>query len=367
VTDLDLDTDERDAREVEQAERGRRRRVVVALVLLVAVPLVAVLGGAIWFWWQLDPPGSAGATVDIEIVPGWGISEIGDELAREGVVGSSFVFRTYSRATGAGPFQAGRYELRRDLGVRGAIDVLEAGPVLTYHELAVPPGRWLSEVAALVEAQLPGRSAARFLALAQSGAVRSRFQPDGQVSLEGYLWPDTYRFTDEEDELDVLRTMVEQFDAVGERLGLDGASVEGNGAAEIVVIASLVQQEAKVDEDRPLIASVVYNRLRVGMPLQIDATVVYAVGVATGARPTSGLTVEQLRADSPYNTYVRTGLPPTPISSVTEASLRAAIEPASTPFRFYVLADERGAHVFAETYEEHLANVAEARRRGLLG
>jgi len=103
------------------------------------------------------------------------------------------------------------------------------------------------------------------------------------------------------------------------------------------------------------------------MPLQIDATVVYAVGVATGARPTSGLTVEQLRADSPYNTYVRTGLPPTPISSVTEASLRAAIEPASTPFRFYVLADERGAHVFAETYEEHLANVAEARRRGLLG
>jgi UPF0755 protein len=366
VTDTDVGVDD-DAVGAEPTDRKRRRRVVVALLLLEALPLLVLGGGGAWFWWQLDPPGGAGPRTDVEVADGWGIGEIGDELARRGVIGSSFVFRTYARLTDAGPFQAGRYELRRDLGVRDAIDALEAGPVLTYDELAVPPGRWLTEVAELVESQLPGRSAARFLELARSGAVRSRLQPEEQASLEGYLWPDTYRFTDEEDELDVLRTMVEQFDAVATRVGLGEAIVEGHGAPEILVIASMVQQEAKVEGDAPLIASVIYNRLRDGMPLQIDATVVYAVGLANGARPTSGLTVDQLRAESPYNTYLHPGLPPTPISGVTEASLLAALQPAQTPYRFYVLADADGRHAFAQTYEEHLANVAEARRLGLLG
>jgi UPF0755 protein len=348
-------------------ERGRRRRVRLLVALLVGAPLVLALAAGAWVWWQLDPPGNPGAEIEIEVEQGWGTGEIGDALADHGVIGSSLVFATYARLTGRDEIQAGTYVLRRDLGARAALDALEAGPVIVYEDLAVPPGYWITEIAEMVEEQLPGRSAERFLAAAASGAVRSRYQPDGVSSLEGFLWPDTYRFTADDDETDVLATMVAEFDRRADALGLATTSVEGLSPYEVLTVASMIQQEAKLDEDRPLIASVIYNRLRVPMRLQVDATVIYGVGQATGERPAGGLTDAQLAADTPWNTYTRDGLPASPISSVTEASLAAALQPASTPYRYYVLADPSGAHAFAETYEEHLANVAAAREQGLLG
>ncbi|HEX5614056.1 MAG TPA: endolytic transglycosylase MltG [Acidimicrobiia bacterium] len=357
----------RGRRRASRLERSSRRRIALAIVLLVGLPLVLVGGVVGWVWWQLDPPGGAGGEVEIEVAEGWSTSEIADELSRHGVIGSTLVFTTYAGITDAGPFQAGSYVLQEDLGIRDAIDVLEAGPTIVFQDLAIPPGRWLPEVAQLVAEQLPGRSAEDFLAVAQSGTIRSRFQPEGVTSLEGFLWPDTYRFTDADDETTILRTMVEQFDEVAERAGLATTGTEGRTPYEILTIASMIQQEAKLDEDRALIASVIYNRLRDGMPLQIDATVIYGVGQATGARPTTGLTATQLETDTPWNTYTRATLPATPISSITEASLLAALAPATSPFRYYVLADAEGRHAFAETYEEHLENVAAARAQGLLG
>lgn len=342
--------------------RSRRRRVVVGLLAFVAVPLTVVVAGTVWLGRQLDPPGGPGRVVEVTIEKGWGVSAIADELARNDVIGSAFVFKTYSQLTGSGPFQAGTYELRRDLGVRSAVQALEAGPRVDYVELRIPPGLWLTEIARRVEEQMPALSAERFLELAIAGEVRSRYQPEGVGSLEGLLWPDTYRFTEDDDELDVLRAMVEEFDSRADALGLGSASVNGLTPYQLIVVASLVQSEAKIDGDRPLIASVVYNRLAAAMPLQIDATVLYAIGER---KPSN--TEADRASESPYNTYRVAGLPPTPISSVTAAAVEAVLAPAESPFLYYVLADGEGGHAFAVTYEEHLRNVEAAREKGLLG
>lgn len=349
-----------EARVVEARRRRRPTRVVVLLVLLVGVPLALVAGTVRWLLLELDPTGSPGATVQVTVEKGWGVSDIADELARHDVIGSSVVFQVYTRVSGSRPFQAGDYALRRELGVKGAIRVLEAGPQIRYQVLRVPPGLWLREIADRVAKQLPGRSAARFIELAESGRVRSRYQPESAKSLEGLLWPDTYKFVAQDDEMAVLRTMVEQFDRQADKLGLGRA--HDLTPYQALVVASLIQSEAKADEDRPVIASVVMNRLARDMPLQIDATVLYAIGER---KPSN--TAADRATESPYNTYLVKGLPPTPISSVAAVSIAAALAPAQSSYLYYVLSDADGHHAFATTYEEHLANVDAARRKGLLG
>ena len=205
--------------------------------------------------------------------------------------------------------------------------------------------------------QLPGHSAQGFSAAAATGTVRSKFQPATVQSLEGLTWPDTYLVADTESDTDVLRTLVRAFDRHGEAVGLGKAA----DPYRAVIVASLIQREAGVDEDRPLIAAVIENRLRDQMPLQIDATVVFARGGGTAP-----LTNADFARDSPYNTYRVAGLPPTPISTVTEASLRAALAPANVAYKYYVLTDKSGKHAFAVTFADHQANIADARRRGVL-
>ncbi len=290
--------------------------------------------------------------------------EIGDALEKKGVVGSSFAFQLYAKMKGAGPFQDGPYQLRTNLGVRDAVSKLEAGPQQghTDIELTLPPGLTLQQIAQKVEEQLPGRTAAKFLEVANSGTVRSRYQPAEVTSLEGLLFPDTYLVAKSEDEEAVLRKLVENFDQKADAVGLTaGAAAVGRTPYEAVVIGSLIEREAGVEEDRPLISAVVYNRLRDGMPLQIDATLCYIKGGCQGPLSNADKEVE-----SPYNTYKVAALPPTPISSVGEASLRAAVAPAAVPFKFYVLSDASGKHAFAETQEQHDANVQAAREKGLL-
>lgn len=342
-------------------ERRSRRRLFVVLGVVAAVVLVPLLAVGGWFWYQVDPPGDPGHRVTIEVGQGWGVRDIGDELARRGVVGSSFAFQAYVKLVGAGPFRAGTYQLREDLGAQAASDALEQQPGQRYRSLALPPGMTLGEIAARV-GTLPGLSAERFLAAASSGQVRSRYQPAGVTSLEGLTWPDTYYVSKDETEVDVLRTLVRQFDTQATKAGLGRAE----DPYATVTVASLIQTEAKLDSERPLIAAVVDNRLHDGMPLQIDATVIYAREAAGGAHA-GPLTDADFARQSPYNTYRVKGLPPTPISTVSVASLEAALHPADVPYLYYVLIDPSGRHRFATTYAEHQRNVAEARRKGLLG
>jgi UPF0755 protein len=343
-----------------ERRRRRRRRVLVPLVFL--SPLI-LLVAAVYAWYrvQLDPPGSPGAAITVTIPSGSGVRDIGKELSRKKVINSSFAFDAYVRLDHHGPFDAGDYHMQTHLGVQGAVGVLEKGPVITYITLRIPPGLWLTDVAKQVRKQMPGLSAAKFISIAQSGAVRSKYEPASVHSLEGLLFPDTYRFTKKDREIDVIRTMVKRFDAVATKDGLDRIHVAGLTPYQVVVVASMVQEESGTDHDRPLIASVIDNRLKIHMPLQIDATVLYALQIRKASN-----TAADRANPSPYNTYVHEGLPPTPIGALAEKSLLAALHPASTTYLYFVVAGTDGHSAFASTLAQHNRNVAAARALGLL-
>lgn len=345
---------------VAERKRRRRRRVAVLVVLAVLIlPFVVVAG---WFYLQVEPRGAQGASVAITVEEGWGTGDVAAALAAADVIDSTTAFRVWAAITGAGPFEPGPYGFRTNMGARAAVNVLRAGPPVAVVEdltLLVPPGLTLAQIADRV-GQLPGRSRDKFLEVVGSGTIRSKYMPPEVRSLEGFLFPDTYRVGSWEDEAAIVRKLVARFDEIGDRVGLASAT-NGLSPYQTVVAASLIQTEAKLPEDAPLISAVIRNRLRDNMLLQIDSTLCFAKG---GCPPVPTNADKQI--DSPYNTYKFGGLPPTPIASVTEANLRAALAPASVTYKYYVLIDANGRHKFANTLAEHEANVREARSKGLL-
>jgi UPF0755 protein len=331
------------------------RRVLIVLLVL-ALPFL-VAGG--WFVLQVFGSTDPGKPVTVQIKSSWGLGEVGSELESKGVIGSGLAFQIYGTLKRAGPFDTGEYQIPRDAGIRHALGVLEQGvPRNPDLKLLLPPGLTIQQIAERV-GKLPGHTKEKFLAVVESGQVRSQYQPETVTSLEGLLFPDTYFIGAKESDLSIARKLVNRFDEIASRVGLANASRKS--PYETIVIASLVQTEAKLAEDAPLIAAVIYNRLDANMPLQIDSTLCYAKG---GCPPSPTDADKQL--DSPYNTYKIPGLPPTPIASVTEASLRAALNPADVGFLYYVISDENGKHAFATTLEEHNRNVEAARAKGLL-
>jgi peptidoglycan lytic transglycosylase G len=322
---------------------------VLGVLAVLLLPFLLVGG---WFVWQLYEPGGDGTQVTVMVQRGWGAKQIGDELASKDVVGSSLAFQVWYRVSG-GSTQAGTYTLREHMGVKDAVDALgrqpdHAAAGAEHTVLALPPGLRLEQIADRVGA-LPGHDRAAFLALAQSGRIRSKYQGD-QTSVEGFTWPDTYfveGMTDEQ----ILQTIVSEFDQHGDAVGLGVPTSTALTPQQAVVLASLVQAEAGTTDDAPKVAAVVTNRLRQGTPLQIDATLCYAKG---GCPPVPTNADKQF--DSPYNTYRVSGLPPTPIMTVTEQALRAALAPANVPYLFYVTGKD-GVTYFANTLAEHEANI----------
>jgi len=352
-----------DRRALHEDRKRRRRRVIAVLLVLglLILPFVLAVG---WFYFQVEPRGGEGKAVQVTIEDGWSTGEVGSALAQADVVGSAFAFRIWATVSGAGPFEPGTYTLRTNMGDRAAANVLKVGipdAPEASATLLIPPGLTLNQVADRV-GQLPGHSRDTFLQVANSGIVRSKYQPPGVNSLEGFLFPDTYFIGASEDDGDIVKRLVARFDEIADRAGLANSSAtNGLTPAQTVVAASLIQTETKLAEDAPLISAVIRNRLRDGMPLQIDSTLCYAKG---GCPPVP--TNADKAIDSPYNTYKNLGLPPGPISGVTEANLRAAINPANVPYKFYVISDANGKHAFATTLAEHEANVNAARKKGLL-
>jgi UPF0755 protein len=339
----------------------RRRRWPIFVALLVLVGVLAAGLGAIWIQRKLDPPGDPGRRVSVVVPRGATTADVAELLAADDVITDARIFRYYLRVRGGGPFQAGTYVLRRDSSMGDARAALREGPRLDFTDVTVQEGKWASDVAEIV-ADVPGLDASAFTAELGSGVVRSLYQPQDVTSMEGLLFPDTYRVDQNEDEQAVLARMVTKLDEVATELGYaDAAARVGRQPYEVLIVASLVEAEAKVDGDRAKIARVIYNRLQQGMTLGIDATVYYAL-----QRKGGPLTRTDLAVDSPYNTRVNPGLPPTPIGLPGRASLEAAINPEPGPWLYYVLSDEEGHHAFSESYEEFQRNVAEAREKGLL-
>jgi UPF0755 protein len=341
--------------------RRRRGRVTMVIGALILVPLIVFVSGVGWFWYQLGGE-SNGRVVSVHLERGWGLSQVADELAHKHIVRSSLAFNIYARFNGDNSFQAGTYDLREKLGVKGAVRELKKGPRIDYVTLKIPPGLWVKQIADRVSALGGGRSAQAFLDGTRNNAVRSKYEPADVSNLEGLLRPDTYKISESQDEISILQTLADTFDSHADKLGLATANVRGYTAYDIIKVASIIESEAKVDVDRQLIASVIYNRLAANMPLQIDATVLYARGDPKNRH----LSAKDLQNPSPYNTYTHTGLPPTPIAAVSDKSLLAAMAPADTSFLYYVLAGKDGHHAFSSTAEQWEKDVAAARAQGLL-
>lgn len=346
--------------------RRQRRfaRWLVALGVLVVIALIAVGGAGLWVKGQIDPSGAPGKEIAFEIPRGSSTSAIADQLAEAGIVSSGEVFRWYLRVKGGGPFEAGQYHLRVHSSMGDVVAALGDGPDLPpATNLTIPEGLWVSEVAKRVS-KVKNLDSAKFLALATGGTIRSQFEPQSSTSLEGLLFPDTYRIEDTEDEQHVLQRMVDTFDQEATDLGYADAQAKvGVSPYEAIIVASLVESEAKVDEDRAKIARVIYNRLQKGIPLGIDATFYYALGED---RKGTGLRQSDLEIDSPYNTRKNAGLVPTPIALPGRASLEAAINPEPGPWLYYVLADKDGRHAFTDDYNQFLRDKRAAQQAGLI-
>jgi len=233
-----------------------------------------------------------------------------------------------------------------------ALDILDRGPAAPPSiRLTIPEGYRLTQIASRVEADLHV-SARDFLVLAQSGRLSlAPYLPPGEPSVEGFLFPNTYRFPEHDTTADdVITKLLDEFRTEAQGLPWQNAGSLGVDDYGIVTIASMIEREARVSRDRSKIAAVIYNRLKIGMPLGIDATLLYA-------DPTPGdnsLSASDLESNSPYNTRKHAGLPPTPIASPGLASLRAALDPAPVDYLYYVLCGADGHHVFTRSYSEFL-------------
>ena len=338
----------------DSSDRKKTLAAVAALalmVLVVGIPVVAA-------WRVLGVPATdvaAGQSIIVDIPSGAGTGEIADILAEAGVIGNASLFRLRARMDGIdGDFRPGAYDLVTGMSYDEVVARLTTGVPVKYVTVTVPEGLTIAETAARVE-EGTGIPAAEFTALAQTGAstfvTEHPYLADAyQGSLEGYLFPKTYRIVEESTAADVIEMMLDQFDV--ETTGLDLSYPTGRkmNLNDVVIAASIIEREAQLDEERPLVSSVIYNRLDQNMLLEMCATVEYLL---PGTRPR--LTYEDLEIDSPYNTYIYPGLPPGPIASPGLASLQAAASPAKTDYLYYVLTGDDGSHTFAETYDEFLS------------
>ncbi len=345
-----------------QYEEPGRRWPFVLLAVVVAF-LVLAGSGVLWVHRQINPPGESGPEVRLTVDEGMSTSDIGELLEREGIIVNADIFKYYARLTGVGSIEAGDYSLEQRSDLSDVVKVLEGGAAKAEDErITVPEGLTLSEVAKVV-GRMPGRSAEKFLEVANSGTIRSQYQPAGNNSLEGLILPETYFVTKGDDEAKILRKMVDSFDQLATQLNLSGAAARfGITPYQAVIVASMVEREARVDEDRGKVARVIYNRLERKMPLQIDATVLYALN-----RPQESVSFKDREVNSPYNTYRIPGLPPGPIASPGRKSLEATVSPTAGNWIYYVLTDANGRHSFTADDREFQNLVNQCIAKGLCG
>lgn len=335
-----------------------RGKIVAALAILVGLLGSAAIAGflyarSIGLVGGSDP----GKVVSVEIPDGASANQIGELLEAQGVVPSAFGFRLALYFEGGGDdIQAGTYELRQGLTPRAALAGLEQGPEVKFVTVTFPEGSWLTDFARILERET-GISGEEFLELTTTGQVRSRFQPRSVDTLEGLLFPSTYQVVAEDDARSVATRLVDELEEQARKAGIARAAASGVSPYEALTVASMVEAEAKVDEERAMIARVIYNRLNEGIPLGIDATVLYALG-----EHKETLTQSDLEVDSPYNTRKVAGLPPTPIGAPGARSIAAAVDPADGDWLYYVLEDCEGHHAFSTSYDEFLENKAEFQR-----
>ena len=323
--------------------------------LLLFLLLLAVLGaGAIW--WSVGRP-YQGFTKEaiVDIPPGTSTAGMAKMLQQAGVLQADWQFLAARALKSKARLQAGEYRFDRPMSPLDVFEKIARGDVF-YYELRIPEGAHMFDIADAVE-QLGFIKRDDFLTAARNPAVIRDLDP-AATSLEGYLFPSTYRLTRRTTPAQLVHLMTDQFRKAWKQAG-------GTGSADVhrvVTLASLVEKETAVPEERPRVASVYANRLRLGMRMDCDPTVIYAAILDNRYKGT--IYRSDLENPHPYNTYVHSGLPPGPIANPGLASLQAALRPADTAYLFFVAKpDGSGGHVFSESIGAHNAAV-QAYRRG---
>ncbi len=323
------DPDVTDALVIERPRRSHRSvKYLVYLAGMVAVAGLIVAGCVgLWYLRQVNPSGDPGAVEVFKVLPTDTVETISERLQDRGLITNARVFLYYVDHNGGLVLTPGDYELRPRDHIGNVMRVLRTPPSLTYTKVTFPEGFTLEKMSERLSAKLPRTDPLAFMTSVTDGSVRSLVpgQPEGLTSMEGLLFPDTYQISADETPAHVAQRMADLMDLVLRQEDVVAkAYPEQLSAYQVLIIASMFEKEAKVDEDRPKIARVILNRLALGMPLQIDATLLY--GQPAGASPTA-----LSQVDTPFNTYMHTGLPPTPIANPGREALAAYRQAASLP------------------------------------
>lgn len=362
----------------ELSDPGRALARPLRLAVTALVIVVLLLGATGWWFVRLlNPAGEPGIAVNFTVNEGDTPAAVASRLEQQGIIVNARVFRWYVSSKGGLDLTPGYFSLRPRDDAGRIMTALATPPAQTFVSVTFPEGMTVAQMGARLAEKIPFMSAQDFVDATSDGSVATSLSSSQSSSLEGLLFPDTYQISGDDTEVRVVARLAAMMERVAGQEDLaDSRKSVGLSPYKTLIVASMIEREAKVPEDRAKIARVIYNRLARKMKLEIDATLKY------GADPNLAFSDLKER-DTPYNTYRYAGLPPTPIANPGRASIRAALRPAGNPdagdeacvglkpgvkceYLYYVLIDSSGRHAFATTYEQHLANIEKARAAGVL-
>lgn len=332
------------------------KRLLKVGIGLVVLALVVAAAGALWLRARVMEPyrGFADAEVFVEIPSGESTVGIGRRLVDAGVIRDEWTFRVAWRWLGRGrTLKAGEYRFAEAASPAQVLDRIARGDVVLLA-LTFPEGLTVDEMADLFARQEFG-SAGDFRQAASAGTKIHDIDPAADT-LEGYLFPDTYRLPRRTTAAQLVEHMLARFREVFDPAWAEAAQARGLTVRQWMALASLVEKETARGDERPLVSAVYHNRFRIGMPMQADPTVIFAL--KRRGEWDGNLTRANLQVDSPYNTYRYPGLPPGPIAAPGRAAMEAAAHPADVDYLYFVSRND-GSHVFSTTLEEHNRNVRE--------
>ncbi|NLB18586.1 MAG: endolytic transglycosylase MltG [Syntrophomonadaceae bacterium] len=322
-------------------------------VILVFTFLVLLLLTGLSFWQfnrQLLAVDLGDSTmIEVMVTSNSNTSRIASQLAQKGLINSSDVFTWYCRIKGYdSQLQAGAYQFSKSQSIPEMVRALVEGRVKS-KTITIPEGYDLRQIGELFVAQGICSSEEWKAAIVKDYDYKFlRDIPRRDNRLEGFLFPDTYQIRDEASPEELIEMMLTQFSKLWDDRFSAEAEKSGLTTYRVITLASMVEKEGRHDEERARIAGVIFNRLQIGMPLQIDATVLYSLGTHKDQ-----VLLTDLEVDSPYNTYRNTGVPPGPIASPGASSIQAVLQPEKHDYYYYVTS-EGGYHTFSRTFEEHL-------------
>jgi len=342
-----------------KVRRKRRKAPVrkkIYTIGIILVVLLVLLAGGTWWSGNLKPVSDSSDKVAFVLEPGMNASEVAAKLETDHLIRQASVFRQLCRINKAdSKLVAGLYYLSPSMSSREILDTLMKGPEPEVVRITIPEGYTVAQIVdKLVENSL-GTKNEFYDAMERFDQDNYSFLadiPSGENRLEGFLFPDTYFFDKKATPSETIERFLQRFKQELTAETTNRLAERNMSVFEWLIKASLVEKEAKKAEERPLIAGVFENRLKIDMPLESCATIQYILGEV---KPV--LTIADTQIDSPYNTYRNTGLPPGPIANPGHASLQAALYPKDTDYFFFVAKND-GSHAFAVTYEEHLKNVS---------